>query len=210
MAYRSQLLKILSKEISDDLTLDVISQYSFITAEMKKSNQFFGQVRFEVTDNEGKLISLYCEDGSLQKILTTKMESETWPGWAPPSSTVLPYSQQVLSSMEIADSIAALAKNCTRGDEYRPGNFSKVMLTSNLIKLEQVNHMNAKSLAHKKDYSLRSLVFTIPLESNSPDERSFHGYKIGIMTANFSDNSSENNRPCGDRIVAELRRLGAA
>src|SRR5690606_14715336 len=193
----------------DENNLAVTSQYSFITIDIKGSDQLFGQLRFEVTTDEGKLTSCFCKDDALQKMITTKVESKTWSGWTSPSSTVLPYSQQVLSSMEIADSIAALAKNCTRGDEYRPGNFSKVMLTSNLIRLEQVNHMNAKSLAHKKDYSLRSLVFTIPLESNSPDERSFHGYKIGIMTANFSDNSSENIRPCGDKIVAELKRLGA-
>lgn len=209
LAYRSLMLKILSEQEHADLSLDVISQYSFVTIEIKKSHQFFCQVRFEVTDNEGKLLSFYCEDDSLQSILTTKIESKNWPGWTSTSSIDLPYSQHVLSSMEIADSIAALSKNCTRGDEYRPGNFSKVMLDSNLIKLEQINHMNAKSLNHKNNYSLRSLVFTIPLEGNLANENGLHDYKIGIMTATFSDSSSRNNKSCGDKIVAELKRLGA-
>ena len=210
LAYHSRLLNIVSEQKSPDLSLDVISQYSFITIDIKKSGQLFGQVRFEVTDNEGKLMSFYCEDNSLQKILTNKVESETWPGWASPSSIVLPYSEQVLQAMQTADNVAVLAKNCRRGDDYRPGNFSKISINSNHIRLEQINHMNAKSLIHKNNYSLRSLVFTIPLEADSANENGLHEYKIGIMTATFSDNSSENNKSCGDKIDAELKRLGAA
>src|SRR5690606_20265657 len=102
--YRSQLLNILSD--LDEYNLEVTSQYSFITIDIKGSDQLFGQLRFEVTTDEGKLTSCFCKDDALQKMITTKVESKTWSGWTSPSSTVLPYSQQVLSSMEIADSIA--------------------------------------------------------------------------------------------------------
>ena len=206
LVYRSQLLKILGPE-HRELALDVTNQYSFITIDITKSGEPFGQVRFELTGEAAKLSSLHCEDDSLKKIIANRIELETWPGWTSPSSIDMPYADQVLQSMQTADSVAALARNCTRGDDYRPGNFSKISVDSNRIRLEQINHMNAKSLAHKNDYSLRKLVFTIPLETNPANEGSLQKYQIGIMTAEFSDRSSENNRRCGDKIVGELKRL---
>ncbi len=208
LVYRSQLLKILSPEHTE-LALDVTSQYAFITIDISKSGRSFGVARFELTDKAGKLTSFYCEDAALKKIIADKIESENWTGWTSPLSIDLPYSSEVLQAMQTADSIAELAQNCARGDDYRPGNFSKISVASNEIKLEQNNHMNAKSLAHKNDYSLRNLVFTIPLEPNPANERSLEKYQIGMMTVKFSDRSSENNRSCGDKIIAELKRLSA-
>ena len=209
LVYQSQLFNILGLSGHNELALDVTNQYSFITIEITKSGQSLGEVRFELTDKAGKLTSFYCEDDSLKKIIADKIELENWPGWTSPSSIEMPYSGEVLQSMQTADSIAALAKNCTRGDDYRPGNFSKISVDSNRIRLEQINHMNAKSLAHKNDYSLRKLVFTIPLETNPANEGSLQKYQIGIMAVAFSDHSSENKRSCGDKIIAELKRLAA-
>ena len=157
MVYRSQLLNILSAPELTELAFDVTNEYSFITIEITKSGQFFGQIRFELTDSAGKLTNFYCEDASLKKIIADKIELENWPGWTSPSSIDMPYSHQVLQSMQTADSIAALTENCARGDDYRPGNFSKISVASNRIRLEQINHMNSKSLAHKNNYSLRNL-----------------------------------------------------
>jgi hypothetical protein len=207
LVYRLQLFNILSFSEQTEFALDVTNQYSFITIEIIKSGKAFGQVRFELTDQAGKLSSLYCEDNSLKKIIADKIELENWPGWTSLSSIDMPYPHQVLQSMQTADSIAALAKNCARGDDYHPGHFSKISVTSNRIKLEQINHMNAKSLSHKNDYSLRNLVFSIPLDSNPANERSLQKYQIGMMTVEFSDHSSENNKSCGEKIIAELERL---
>src|SRR5690606_9130225 len=130
VVYRLQLLNILSLKEHSEFTLDVVNQYSFITILIYKSGQSFAQLRFEVTDESGKLISIYCVDSLLQKTLNDKIEPENWPGWTSPSSIDLPYSDQVFQSMQIADNIAALTKNCTRGDDYRPGNFSKISVTN--------------------------------------------------------------------------------
>lgn len=191
---RSQLLNILSAAECTELDLSFTNQYSFVTIELTKLGQTFGQIRFELTDKEGKLTSFYCKDTSLKTMIADKIESENWTGWTSPSSIDIHYSGEVLQSMQTADSIAGLAKNCARGDDYRPGNFSKISVDSNRIKLEQINHMNAKSLAHQNDYSLRNLVFTIPLESNPANEMSVEKYQIGMMTVKFSDRSSKNNR----------------
>jgi hypothetical protein len=65
--------------------------------------------------------------------------------------------------------------------------------------------MNAKSLDHKKDYSLRKLKFTIPLTINQSDVPSFD-YQIGEMLIEFSDHSSERNLFCGDAILEQIER----
>lgn len=205
--YRLQSLNILNLQENNEFTLEVINQYSFITIRIYKSGQSFAQLRFEVTDECGKPICVYCVDALLQKTLNNKIELENWPGWESPSSIDLPYSNQVLHSMQTADNISAITKNCARGDNYWPGNFSKISVDSDCITLEQINHMNAKSLAHKNDYSLRNLVFTIPLQSNPKHERSRTKYQVGIMTIEFSDRSSKNNRKCGEEIIAELEKL---
>ncbi|HEX8060935.1 MAG TPA: hypothetical protein VF473_08365, partial [Cyclobacteriaceae bacterium] len=75
---------------------------------------------------------------------------------------------------------------------YWPGNFSKILLANKYIELQQVNYMNARSLDHKDNYSLRSLVFRISLADSSK------------MITEFTDRSSQNNRICGDRIKAAL------
>jgi hypothetical protein len=107
-------------------------------------------------------------------------------------TTDLPWTNEIIQQIETADNIAGAAVNCTVGDDYSPGNFSKVLLGPNHIELQQVNYMNARSLDHKDDYSLRSLVFRISLEGNKK------------MITEFTDRSSQNNRECGERIKAAL------
>ncbi len=159
----------------------VASAYSFITIDAGDVH-----IKFEVSASSAKLLELHPQDGSIKK----KIESTSWPGLDSTSSKK--FSDKINNQLTTADNIASLAINCTKGDDYRPGNFSKVLLTGKHIELQQINYMNAKSLDHKKDYSLRSLVFRIPLDENQK------------LITEFTDRSSKNNRHCGDKIQAAL------
>jgi len=63
--------------------------------------------------------------------------------------------------------------------------------------------MNAKSLNHKADYSLRNLEFIITI-NNFPHDTTRCDYQIGTMLINFSDLSSKNNKTCGDAILNQI------
>jgi hypothetical protein len=67
--------------------------------------------------------------------------------------------------------------------------------------------MNAKSLDHKQDYSLRNLVFTIPFKPETINNRLLQTYQVGRMIVEFSDNSSENNKACGQKVIEALHTL---
>jgi hypothetical protein len=115
-------------------------------------------------------------------------------------------SSEVNAYLTMAESIATPAYLCAAGDDYRPGYFSEISLDANGITLEQINHMNSRSLNHKTDYSLRNLEFFIPLD-DSPEQNKRPGIDteyIGKMRVDFSDRSSENNRKCGDKIMEKL------
>lgn len=105
----------------------------------------------------------------------------------------------------VAESIARSAQHCAKGDDYRPGYFSEIIVTPEGITLQQINHMNSRSPDHKKDYSLRNLEFFIPLKPSSPGTRSLlPDDHIGIMRISFSDGSSPNNRACGEKILEKI------
>ena len=113
------------------------------------------------------------------------------------------FSQEVMSSVKTAEAIARPAYGCTSGDDYAPGVFSKVALSGKGIHLEQINHYNAKSLAHKDNYSLRDLKFFVP--TGADEVRTTYGSeKIGNMLVEFDDRSSANNRECGRLINAKI------
>ncbi|MEJ1238394.1 hypothetical protein WBG78_09705 [Chryseolinea sp. T2] len=191
------------------LEIDVTSEYAFITIKVINGGQPFAQIRFQLTDEAGKPVSIFCDSNAVQKELSDKIEGENWPGWQSSATIKTKFPEQVLQAMDSADSIAALVTNCTRGDEYSPGNFSKISASNKRIKLEQINYMNSRSLSHKDNYSLRQLVFTINFDPGSVNELRRGEYRIGIMKVEFSDRSSANNRTCGDKVIAELERLTA-
>jgi hypothetical protein len=191
LAYQLQLAEVFPGQ---DLTFSIASQYSFITIDISKSKEKYAHLKFEIDERSAKLNDLYCEDRSMEEGIRKKVAALQWPVLKLQGQKELPYSDEIKQELATADKIAALGVNCTMGDNYRPGNFSKILLTEAAIELSQINYMNAKSLAHKNDYSLRSLVFTIP----------FNG---GKTTFEFSDRSSENNRRCGDRIEEALNAL---
>jgi hypothetical protein len=120
------------------------------------------------------------------------------------SGTVL-YSETVASYLVMADSIARCAYLCTAGDDYRPGYFSEITVNAEGITLQQINHMNSRSLDHKSNYSLRDLEFFIPLKQSSVEKPlAIMEDHIGIMRIAFSDRSSQNNSMCGDRIQEKI------
>jgi hypothetical protein len=113
------------------------------------------------------------------------------------------FSQEVMNSVKTAEAIAQPAYGCMSGDDYAPGVFSKVALSEKGIHLEQINHYNARSLAHKENYSLRNLKFFVP--TGADEVRTTYGSeKIGNMLVEFDDRSSANNRECGRLINAKI------
>jgi hypothetical protein len=117
------------------------------------------------------------------------------------------FSETLGTYLTIAESIARCAYLCAKGDDYRPGYFSEIAIDEQEIMLRQINHMNAKSLDHKKDYSLRDLEFFIPLEESAglaPKRLMIGEEYIGKMRVRFDDRSSENNRGCGDLIRSQM------
>ncbi|HMJ69780.1 MAG TPA: hypothetical protein VK508_12840 [Cyclobacteriaceae bacterium] len=190
LQYQERLIELFP---GSDIQINIASQYSFIVADISKGDERYVHLKFEIGEGSGRLNDIYCEDRTLTEDLENKMDTVEWPGLTSTVLKAFPYPAKIKEQVEVADKIAALAVNFTDGDNYRPGNFSKVLLTEDYIELSQVNHMNAKSLAHKEDYSLRSLVFTIPFD--------------GSMSVKFSDRSSQNNRVCGDKIEQWLRNF---
>lgn len=188
VSYRDSLIKLLEV---DRENITVASEYSFVTVNITQDDEQRTYIRFTVSETAASLESIYSDDKSAESDFQKKIEGQRWPGLRA-VSTQTSWSNGITHQLETADNIAGLATDCTVGDEYGPGNFSKILLDDTHIELQQVNYMNAKSLDHKDDYSLRSLVFRIPLDETNK------------MTTEFTDRSSRNNRPCGDRIKAAL------
>lgn len=113
---------------------------------------------------------------------------------------------EVTNYLSIADRISAHAVNIYAGDSYWPGNYSNVKLTPNRIVLEQVNHMNSRSLNHKDDYSLRDLKFKIPIQNEHDLKHSYDDAFIGNMLVSFSDRSSQNKREACDAIKEQISK----
>jgi hypothetical protein len=204
--YQLQLMKIFSAEAQADLSIEISSQYAFVVVDVSKASKPYVHLKFVVDGTNGILQEVYSESKSTQADIKSKVEAQKWPGLQANNGFELPFTGEVLTSIKTADSIASLAVNCTTGDNYHPGNFSKVMLTKDLIELSQINFMNSRSLDHKSDYSLRSLVFTIPLRKDTALKEKFGQRKMGNMIVEFEDRSSQNNRHCGDRIAGEIEK----
>lgn len=188
LEYRTKLADVLGIDAGN---ISISSEYSFITVNIAENGKPAINFRFQIADRSVKIYSIHCDDKSTEADVNSKLLSTNWPGFQK-NSTPLPWSTDITQQLEAIDNIASLALNCTAGDDYHPGNFSKILLTSTSIELQQINYMKAKSLDHKNDYSLRSLVFRLPLSGN------------GKLITEFNDRSSDNNRHCGDRIKAAL------
>lgn len=167
-----------------------------------KSDQLYCKITYVLENSTAVFKDLYCADASRRQQLENFAKNELaihQPIWSsrPNTNSV---DDRVIKYLSAADKIAENAINCSSGDNYQPGAFSKIQLNDNCIILQQTNHMNAKSLDHKNDYSLRDLQFTIPLNGSKLITAQYDDQFIGDMAVNFSDRSSQNNKRCGDAI----------
>jgi hypothetical protein len=197
-------VSIAYRSVTLDLSIAYPSQSNTNSVPLK----LYCRISFELADPGSLLNELYCEDESRIPLLEELIHKnkligkEVWPTEMPSG---VYYNEKVSRYLGIADAIAKRAENCAAGDGYHPGYFSNIFVNDERIVLSQVNHMNAKSLDHKKDYSLRNLKFTIPLTINQSDVPSFD-YQIGEMLIEFSDRSSERNLFCGDAILEQIEK----
>src|SRR4051812_5623203 len=120
--YRVQIAKVLGLDASK---IEVTSTYSFIIIQAPNLH-----IQFEVDTASGKLYELYSDDQSIK----SKIQSTNWPGLNS-ESQASKFSEKINTLLATADSIASTAVNCARGDEYRPGNFSKIIYTEERIEL---------------------------------------------------------------------------
>ncbi len=202
------------------LSKQVSSQYNFITLQLQYHHKEdkdqtqptidnYCEVTFEITDNRIVFKELYVGDESryddLKKIIhKDKTVNNTL--WNQNNSKQSAPSLTITNYLTLADTIANEAVNCTSGDDYRPGNYSKVTLDDEFISLHQINYMNSRSLDHKEDYSMRNLEFIIPIAESRKDS-SRYDYQIGEMLINLSDNSSKNNKHCGQVIKEKIEQM---
>jgi hypothetical protein len=159
----------------------------------------------------------YCEDTQRAEVLQKHFE----PLAADPASVngsdtdrIMIDADDLDKYLTIAESIASTTYLCSAGDDYWPGFFSEININAERIILQQVNHMNSRSIDHKKNYTLRDLQFEIPLLNRPVTQKSSIGWEehhIGTMHIRFSDRSSQSNKTCGDRIrekiEEEMRRF---
>lgn len=207
LEYGRRVMAVIGLSPQPGVVVEVSNEYSFITVVIRESGKQFAHVRFEVAENSAKLCEVYCEDRSAEEDITNRIATGNWPGWQSPLVVELPYSREVIQSLQTADEIAVLTVNCAVGDNYHPGSFSKVSVNDWCIELQQINRMHARSLDHKNNYSMRDLVFTIPFERDAVIAKRLGAYQVGSMVVEFSDNSSANNRGCGRSVVEALEKL---
>lgn len=70
--------------------------------------------------------------------------------------------------------------------------------------------MNSRSLSHKENYSLRDLIFTIPLREESHTKVVYHNTEsIGTMNIIFDDRPADKNRAADDVIRLQIEKKNA-
>lgn len=195
------------KEKSTTLLCAVRNEYNFITLTLhiKKGDQreqLYCRITYELENNTAVFKDLYCDDASQKQQLenVVKRNVSTHQRMWSTKHNANSVGELVTKYLSIADKIAENSINCAAGDNYYPTAFSRIEVNDNCIVLQQTNHMNAKSLDHKNNYSLRELQFTIPLNGSKLTTTHYDDQFIGDMTVNFSDRSSQNNKRCGDAI----------
>ena len=165
-----------------------------------------GEFRFKIDGTTTTIELVHCEEKSRISALEALVKAHVAAprnAWNPNLETSSYHSEAVTKYLAIADDIAGPARNGAHGDNYRPGNFSEIAIDDEFLVLSQINRMNSRSLAHKNDYAMRDLVFTIPL-GDSRLRSSPGDSQIGEMRVSFSDHSSDNNRVCGKAIAERL------
>lgn len=177
------------------------------TGDNSESVWSYLQCTFEIRNEEVILAGLYGQSKEHEQTIRNTVLlyiPETGGPWSPDAPTEL-YSAEIQRYLTIAETIAKEGYACSSGDDYRPGYFSKMSVSDDDIKLEQINRWNSRSLNHKTNYHMRDLEFYIPL-SGILKRNFWSEHAIGNMKILFNDRSSPNNRGCGERIMEALVR----
>ena len=154
---------LLLLEDRSTLKLSTSLSYKNLVFKAERENSLYIQTAYLFDEESSAFVSSYYEDPKVETLLKPLLELElpqSGEYFAAPLNYE-PLSEDVNQYLKIAESIAKQAYLCASGDDYSPGYFGTVVLTSDGILLEQINHMNSRSLAHKADYSLRDLTFFI-------------------------------------------------
>lgn len=188
-----------------DVRFSVSLSYSTLTFSIHSS----GDLYFHCSGQQGGLSGVarseyYCRNERSGELLKKQVEALAM-GRVVDELANTCCGEEIQRHLRIAESIASTAYVCTSGDDYRPGFFSEMIIQNDGIVLRQINHMNSRSLDHKKDYSLRELEIFIPLQQSTvPVVEKMNEQYIGMMRIHFSDRSSQNNKQCGDRIRQKI------
>ncbi|WP_018343236.1 hypothetical protein [Cytophaga aurantiaca] len=188
--------------------------YTFITLKLFRGakdstdKSLHIQIVFRIENNKIVFAEIFHTDKINIFPLTEEIKSNVLlhnVSFAAPQKTDKYLSDEITTSLATADRISQHGINMHSGDSYWPGNYSKINLTQDVIRLEQVNHMNSRSLNHKDDYSLRDLVFQIPIQNTVTLKQSYDDVFIGKMLISFSDRSTQNNREAGNAIQEQIK-----
>jgi hypothetical protein len=194
---------------SVSLNYQMIHLKIYQKSDSNRYKQLHTQITFKIEKDIVSFESFFCENNIDTETIINAIKSDSnlhGPAFIIDSDYIHTFSDELIESLSIADRISQHAVNRNMGDSYWPGNYSIIDILPTSIMLTQVNHMNSRSLNHKNDYTLRNLIFTIPLEQNEKIEARFGDVTIGNMLVNFSDRSSENNRGTGNDIMEEMRK----
>ncbi len=203
------------------LSKSVSNQYTFLYLELRTviknekneiDNELYCKITFELKESKMELTEVYCQENSrktaMEKIIDHNLRANN-NKWIIEHTDKIFIDKNVTNYLLVSDSIAEQAYNCASGDDYWPGYYNKVLMDDERIELSQVNRMNSRSLDHKDDYSMRDLVFTIPLNGLTKVTY-LYDYEIGDMKINFYDGSSKNNKTCGEKIIKKILEIQAS
>lgn len=217
--YNEYVIKLQNQESERqpqyEYSYDVSLSYTFLTLKVLRkttdgtNKSVCIQITFRIENNIIVLSDFFHADSIDTAIVTEEIKSNTSLHhvlFALPEKSTTQLLNETINSLSIADRISNHAVNMHTGDNYWPGNYSSVILTADGITLEQINHMNSRSLNHKDNYSLRDLVFQIHIQPAVTFKQSFGDVLLGNMLISFSDHSSQNNRAAGDAIQEQLKK----
>jgi hypothetical protein len=187
-----------------DLKFAVSLSYTRNRFNVRKGNDLLLQFALEGETSEIEIIDIFYQDKH-EVDLVKEHFVPLVTGSLVTGANVIPHTSEMNRYLAVAESIAGCTYLCAAGDDYRPGYFSEITVDNEGVTLRQINHMNAKSLDHRNDYSLRDLEFFIPFNEVTDQSRLKFGEEtIGKMRVSFSDRSSDNNRKCGDRVEEKI------
>jgi hypothetical protein len=178
------------------LILDVV-----IAAGAKPETSRYLECTIDVGKQKVGIDRVYCQHKKREPHILNYIQHHTPERF--PSGNHPAHTPEIRDYITIADTIAKEAYLYSSGDDYRPGNFSEIMVDDDIITLRQINRHNSRSIDHKDNYTMRDLEFLIPLNTVIL-KPSFEDECIGNMVIRFSDRSSTKNKQAGDQIRKKI------